>query len=242
MKRFIPIALLVFSIQTSSALEFNSGESKVRLIELYTSQSCSSCPPAETWLSNLKNSDKLWTEFIPISFHVSYWNHLSWKDSFSKQEFSNRQREYHRVIRGGVYTPQVVLDGKDFRKWRNINANSFSKSRIKPGNLNVSIDKDLKTAKLSFNYKKKSEGLICYGAYIEGGHSSKITSGENEGKKIRQDFIVIDLVNKMAKKNKRKFTCSLDLKVRKNQKESGLVFWLINKKTYEVVQVAGGKL
>jgi len=241
------LLFLLFSAlyaHTSHAIEFNSGKNKVRLIELYTSQSCSSCPPAEAWLSRFKSSKGLWTKFIPISYHVSYWNHLHWKDTFSKEEFSLRQRNYHQVIQGGVYTPQIVLDGKDFRGWRRIRNISQLEINKMPGNLSVLIDQKYKTAQLNFTSNQTKDELICFGAYLESGHPTKVTSGENSGRRLDQDFVVINLSQSHALKKGNQYSCKLDIQTRKvnSSVERGLAFWLINKKTYQVIQATGGKM
>lgn len=80
------------------------------VIELFTSQGCSSCPPADALLENYAQRDGV----IALSFHVDYWDYLGWQDSFASADFSNRQRQYARVRGDGVvYTPQVVVNGRD---------------------------------------------------------------------------------------------------------------------------------
>jgi len=79
------------------------------LVELFTSQGCSSCPPADRVLSELGDGDGI----IPIAFHVDYWNSLGWQDPFSSARWSTRQRQYARVMpTGRVYTPQAVIQGR----------------------------------------------------------------------------------------------------------------------------------
>ena len=80
------------------------------VVELFTSEGCSSCPPADAAIATLlnKNLDKTYI----LSFHVDYWNKLGWKDNFSKQEYSARQQDYARSLSlQGVYTPQVIVNG-----------------------------------------------------------------------------------------------------------------------------------
>src|ERR1043166_1377606 len=75
-------------------LSFQSSEQRTPLIELYTSEGCSSCPPAEAWLSKLKTEAGLWKDFVPVAFHVDYWDHLGWRDRFASAVFTERQRAY----------------------------------------------------------------------------------------------------------------------------------------------------
>src|SRR5436190_11363063 len=94
----------------SAPLRFESPERQTALLELYTSEGCSSCPPAETWFSKLKNAPGLWTNFVPVAFHVDYWNRLGWRDKFSDAQFSERQRAYAQLWSAeNIYTPEFVL-------------------------------------------------------------------------------------------------------------------------------------
>src|SRR5205809_201633 len=81
MRQFFLIALLSTALTSRVAGQtFESGPARVHVIELFTSQGCSSCPPAEAWLSKLKNEPRLWKDFMPIAFHVDYWDRLGWRD------------------------------------------------------------------------------------------------------------------------------------------------------------------
>ena len=70
-----------------------SGSGTIRLVELYSSESCSSCPPADRWMSTLKGHPGLWKSFVPVVFHVDYWNDLGWKDGLSASSMTKRQRD-----------------------------------------------------------------------------------------------------------------------------------------------------
>src|SRR5436309_15974793 len=93
MRRLGLIALLGAAALTSQAADrvFESGPQKVRLIELFTSEGCSSCPPAEAWLSKLKSDPRLWKDFVPLAFHVDYWDHLGWRDPFASKEWTRSE-------------------------------------------------------------------------------------------------------------------------------------------------------
>src|SRR6059058_108688 len=100
------------------ATTFESGDTQNSLIELFTSEGCSSCPPAEKWLSALKSSSDLWKKAVPVAFHVDYWDHLGWRDRFAKPEFTSRQRRYAAAWGGdSVYTPGFVVNGREWRDW-----------------------------------------------------------------------------------------------------------------------------
>src|SRR5260370_21661608 len=94
-----------------------SGERTTALVELYTSEGCSSCPPADRWLSQLGKSYRS-EQVVPLALHVDYWDYIGCKDPYAKREFSQRQRKLSQLQRvAPVYTPQVLVQGSDFRDW-----------------------------------------------------------------------------------------------------------------------------
>ena len=95
---FLTLLLATFTVSaetsTTKQHSFSSSVERVALVELYTSEGCSSCPPADRWLSQLNSSDKLWDNFVPVAFHVDYWDYIGWKDRFASKAYSQRQRRY----------------------------------------------------------------------------------------------------------------------------------------------------
>jgi len=116
--RFLVLNLLALplgSVAADPPCAAASGASRASLLELYTSEGCSSCPPADRWLSGLRGRDDLLGRLVPLAFHVDYWNDLGWEDRFAKPEYSARQGSISRRNRSrSVYTPQFVLDGRDW--------------------------------------------------------------------------------------------------------------------------------
>ena len=95
-----------------------SGPHTAALVELYTSEGCSSCPPADRWLAGLRAQGYGPERVVPLALHVDYWDYIGWKDPYAKREFSLRQRKLTQLQRMAlVYTPQVMLQGRDFRPW-----------------------------------------------------------------------------------------------------------------------------
>src|SRR5258708_2091955 len=93
-----------------------SGPNTAALVELYTSEGCSSCPPADQWLSSFARTRRALV--VPIAFHVSYWDYIGWKDAYAELRFGERQRERAKASGASmVYTPQVMIGGRDFREW-----------------------------------------------------------------------------------------------------------------------------
>src|SRR3954471_23178271 len=112
MKRLFPIAIL-------AALAARGGPSQPSrvpvLVELYTSEGCSSCPPADALLESLQREQPVQgAEIVPIGLHVDYFNQLGWKDTFSSTAFTARQRSYSSLVGAdNLYTPQIVVDGEE---------------------------------------------------------------------------------------------------------------------------------
>ena len=97
---------------------FDSGKARGHLVELFTSEGCSSCPLADRWLSTLERDNRLWKSVFPIAFHVDYWDYIGWPDRFAVPRHSHRQRE-HRGLGNvySVYTPGFVVAGREWRGW-----------------------------------------------------------------------------------------------------------------------------
>ncbi len=112
------LCLAATSLMAAAPTTFESGETPAALVELFTSEGCSSCPPADAWVSTLKGNPGLWKRIVPVVFHVDYWNSLGWSDRFSSPENTARQRRYAAVWgTDSVYTPGMVLNGREWRNW-----------------------------------------------------------------------------------------------------------------------------
>ena len=116
-----PLSLFLFLVPAmlnadSMPLTFTSGEQQVSLIELYTSEGCSSCPPADRFVRSLGKQDGLFSAFIPLAFHVDYWDYIGWADPYASPAFSERQRRYaQRQDISRVYTPGFFINGNEWR-------------------------------------------------------------------------------------------------------------------------------
>lgn len=155
------------------------------VIELYTSEGCSSCPPADRWLSTLKD-DAANGRAVVQAFHVGYWDYIGWVDRFASPAYTERQRKVASWNRqSGVYTPQLVRNGQDWRDYTRAVAGS-ERAR-------ASIELQ-KTADDAFAASvTPGEGVTAWSAYwtvTEHGHSSKVKAGENAGEFLQHDFVV----------------------------------------------------
>ena len=118
--------LFVATVASTTAfgreIVLESKPTRTHLLELFTSQGCSSCVPAEAWFSSLKNNPRLWQDFVPIAFHVDYWDHLGWRDLFASKVWTERQADYsarwksESVIRPLLFSTAPHGVGQRFRQ------------------------------------------------------------------------------------------------------------------------------
>ena len=169
------------------ALTFTSKNSGTHLLELFTSEGCSSCPPAEAWLGRLKSHDRLWQDFVPIAFHVDYWDRLGWKDRFAQPEWTQRQRAYaNQWGSSSVYTPGFVLDGSEWQDW---SRKLSLPRRENAGLLTATVNANLIT--ITFPAAGKFTGGSAHVAWLGFNLSSNVGAGENAGRSLRHDFVVL---------------------------------------------------
>jgi hypothetical protein len=168
----------------ANPLTMNSGERQVTLLELYTSQGCSSCPPAERWLNKYVGNDDLWKQIVPIAFHVDYWDYIGWKDILATAGNGIRQRDYARAGKTRtVYTPGFFTNGREWRGWTfGIGPRT---SRRQPGNLEVTIDGKQVRAQFPANDNLLKLNIAVLGFGIE----TNIKRGENRNSVLRQEFV-----------------------------------------------------
>lgn len=238
----LSILLIFTQFTTASPVVFQSPEKQVGLLELYTSEGCSSCPPADRWLSSLKDEDELWKEYIPIAFHVDYWNYIGWEDRFALPQYSERQRQYAREQSlKTVYTPGFVYNGKEWRNWFLRRYFDFPDG-TNPGVLKISVDKQ--TAKMEFKPNIAFDNkLTIYLALLGFDLKTDVKAGENRGKQLPHDFVVLGVNSAEVKKQKGLYKMSLDIPVQKvDAPQYGLVAWLSDTHKQKPLQATGGLL
>ncbi len=174
----------------AETLAFESTPERVSLLELYTSEGCSSCPPADRWLSDLKDDPRLWRAVVPVAFHVDYWDYIGWPDRFASPRYSQRQKSHARNGHvSSVYTPGFVLAGKEWRSWF-----IFPVLKVKAdeavGTLRLELNHDSVSA--LFNpLSLPSRPLELHISVLGFGLETEIKAGENHGKTLKHDFVVL---------------------------------------------------
>jgi hypothetical protein len=243
MRNLISQLLYVLFIMASVSVNaeeitLSSGQQQTFLIELYTSEGCSSCPPAEKYLNGLKQHQDLWHLYIPVAFHVDYWDYLGWHDPYADAAHAKRQSWYaqQRNLRT-VYTPAFVVNGKAWRLgWFN---RELPKNGNPGGELNVTInEKQLKAsytpvtsfvAKLTLNIAILGMGLV-----------SHIEAGENTGRTARHEFVVVGY--KTINSNNGHWATSLPALHYEAARQYAIAVWVNHLNDPTPLQAVGGQL
>ena len=165
----------------------------VSLLELYTSEGCDSCPPAEQFISTLQTNGTLWTQLVPVTFHVDYWDNDGWKDPFDSHSYTERQQDLanHAASLTGkvIYTPEFVLDGTAKRPGSHDNSPTVDPN-TKLGPLSLTADGRKVTVQFAPTMPR-SEALQAQVVLMAFGVDVPIGAGENKGKTLRHDFLVV---------------------------------------------------
>jgi len=177
------------AVSAGRNLSFDSGTHRVMVVELYTSEGCSSCPPADAYLNSFAARPDLWTDFVPLAFHVDYWDYLGWRDRFAAPANDARQRRYVALGRmSAVYTPAFVVNGRGWRPARR-DAAPASDQAAAP-RLRVQLAGPRVEVRLSHG-AAGPRPLEFHLAVLGMGLHSHIRAGENRGRDATHDFVVL---------------------------------------------------
>ncbi len=230
------------SMSFAAECSAKSGLTTVPLLELYTSEGCSSCPPADKWLGGLKQDT---SKFTPLAFHVDYWDYIGWKDRFSKAEYSDRQRKTAAFGGAGfVYTPQFVMNGRDFKGWDNSRLNeAVEKSQNIASRANLTLntvaeaDGDI-TLKASAQAVKPADAKSTdvFIALYENKLVSQVKAGENSGRELKHDYVVREFFGAYQISNQNEFSKNFTLKPEWKNRDAGAVIFVQNSQTGEILQ------
>jgi hypothetical protein len=241
-----PLAIAVIILAASSAfaepLIFESAETPATLIELFSSEGCSSCPPAETWISALKTRPDLWKSVVPVVFHVDYWDNLGWPDRFASRAYTERQRRYASAGRiESIYTPGFVVNGLEWRGWFDHQPLPAAKS-ANVGKLRVTL-RDRGHVDIVFT----PVGAVPKSAQVElallgGGLASDVRSGENSGRRLMHDFVALHLATATPVLEGNRLKATLLLPEKPIAPPNALAAWITIGDDHTPIQATGGWL
>ncbi len=225
-------------------ITMTSGENRVSLLELFTSEGCSSCPPAEAWVSALKADPRLWRQFIPIAFHVTYWDYLGWSDPYANKAYSERQRRYAAVWRNAsVYTPGLVMNGREWRGWSKYKLLEFPAIE-RVGELKLNVDKEQITihfTPLESITHAPQINMVLLGCGLE----TDVKAGENRNRTLHHDFVVLLWEQyPLARQSDGAYFLSRAMPSRNDIKaqRNALAAWVDTAENPEPIQAVGGWL
>jgi hypothetical protein len=218
-------------------LVFESKPARSHLIELYTSEGCTSCLPAEEWMSGLKTQPRLWQDIVPVAFHVDYWDHLGWKDPFASKLWTERQADLSvRWKIEDVYTPAFAVDGKEWHYGK-----LPAPATETPGVLKVTVNGDRVVAA----FKPSNDAGGRYDIHIARlGFSlmADVTAGENSGRKLMHDFVVLGLTNETLKSGTKELRLPSPSTTAAVDPRTAIAAWVTQAGQIEPVQAVGGWL
>jgi hypothetical protein len=239
MIRHAVVLVFVLTVVTARGgdVVFESKPARTHLIELFTSEGCASCLPAEAWLSNLKNEPRLWQDFVPVAFHVDYWDHLGWRDPFASKMWTERQADYSaRWKIESVYTPAFALDGV---VWRNMALPPAATETV--GVLKITISGERVTAAFK-PATKAGRAYEIHLARLGFALGSDVTAGENSGRKLVHDFVVLGLTNEAMKAGVKELRLPADSSKQPANSRSAITAWVTEAGKIEPLQAVGGWL
>ena len=256
MRFFILISVLLFSLQsqaTSNAgvdnlsmsanqvLTATSPQHRVAMLELYTSEGCSSCPPADRFISMLKQAGVSNRQLIPLAFHVTYWDYIGWQDRFGNRTYDQRQRQQARLNASStVYTPQFMINGSDYRSRRNF-SRDISQVNAENAEVEIYMEVSRKTAsQLEVNVhtlQNNNGDHHLWVAVYENNLHSQVSKGENEGELLRHDYVVRKLYGPYAVIDEiDQFYTSVDLDSDWKLEDLGIVAFVQSTNSSEIMQ------
>lgn len=242
MRTVLGLAFWLAATAQAAQCVSESGPGTTALVELYTSEGCSSCPPADRWLASLA-ARAANGSLVPLALHVDYWDYIGWKDPYARRESSLRQRKLSQLQRMAlVYTPQVVLQGRDFRGWgtpafdqalARINAQP-AKARIRleilgAGGNAVEV---AASAQLTGQADDAALYIAAYRSRLE----SRVNAGENRGRLLSHDYVVLEWQGPMGFASRIAERRSLALVPGATPANSGVAAFVQDRRSGEVLQ------
>ncbi len=197
MRNCLGIFLLLFLAPTVSATPWSAASSaeQSQLVELFTSQGCSSCPSADRWLSALKKREDLWRGVVPVAWHVTYWDYLGWRDPFALEANDRRQRRLAAGIRAGVYTPGVFRNGAEWRSWRTTSSGWSPGETLTVGILSAQGDDHRVQVQFQPATDMGLDQPRVELVFLRTGLRTPVKAGENRGRELAHDFIAGDVTS-----------------------------------------------
>lgn len=222
----LPLAALLAATFSTSAVAGDAASNPTHVVELFTSQGCSSCPRANRFVTKLADDP----DTLVLSYGVTYWDFLGWKDTFGDPEFTQRQRDYRDALEAAnVYTPQIILGGA-------AHSPRYSKRDVEgmalPDN-NVDLSIDRSGSQLIINANAPKGSILDIVTYTPGEQEVDVKGGENRGRVLRLTNVVTDVQTLTWDGT----SASIDLPKAKNTAYAALVHDQVTAKILDAVSI-----
>ncbi|MET0336001.1 MAG: DUF1223 domain-containing protein [Rhizobacter sp.] len=184
-RALLPLVLLpLVASAVAQTCNAKSGSMPATVVELYTSEGCNSCPPADKWLSALPAR----ADVVALAMHVDYWDHLGWRDRLAARVYTDRQT-YQQRVNGSRYnyTPQVVVNGRDRKDWSSLKPPALTATPVE-----ITLAREGAVVNATVRSSSTTQ-LAAYWAVTEMGHRSAVRAGENAGVTLLHDHVVREL-------------------------------------------------
>ncbi len=221
---------------TGARLKTTNLENKnVAVLELFTSQGCSSCPPADRLVETYTTKDNV----IVLSFHVDYWDKLGWKDPYSSRQYTQRQYDYADALHSNVYTPQLVINGQTEMIGSDAGKIDATLNKVFGAGADAALSIKAATPgkgdlKIAFNVSGKTENALLNIALVEKKTTTQIKAGENGGATLSGNNVVRNFITTGRVKDGDN-NASIDIPKDLDLKNCSVVLFLQQKGTHKII-------
>jgi hypothetical protein len=234
---FVALMFTVSAFVHEEKKETTTKNDGFAVLELFTSEGCSSCPPADQLMSEIEKKYKDQPVYI-LSYHVDYWNNLGWKDKFSSVQNSKRQQQYAQTLRSQVYTPQLIVNGKKEFVGSDQNAveNSIQTVLLNSNNTKIDLSAKVSEKEININFKtaeSNSQNKLLI-TLVEKKSSTNVQRGENEGRHLVH-WQIVHQQNQISLKNSTEGVTSIKLPENFNANDWEIIGMIQNVKTGEIL-------
>lgn len=232
---FVLAGLLLAGRPVAASERFVSGPRQAGLIELYTSEGCSSCPPAEAWFSSLSAQPVLWKSIVPVAFHVTFWDNDGWTDRWAKPSYTDREHAYAAAWHSSqVYTPCFVVNGAEWRP----DSGRLAWPAREGGRLTVEVQGRDVTIRYEPPAAMAGQRFAAHAALLGMGLRTRVRGGENSGATLTHDFLALALLDAALRGD----AATLRLPEPSAPGRHALAVWITAGKALAPLQAAGGWL
>jgi hypothetical protein len=229
-----------------AACDVESGPRTTALVELYTSEGCSSCPPADKRLSQFPSREYGLEQLVPISLHVDYWDYIGWKEPFAQPQFSERQSWLvHANGHKTVFTPHFFVSGTEVRDWHGDLSDELKRVTARPAHVSIHVHAESTgpgtlSVAASATAPPPANQLGLFVALTEDNLTSRVSAGENRGVTLSHDHVVRDWIGPIAlSAGHADITQAVTTRSNWNSAQLGIAAFVQDLQTGQVLQAVG---